>query len=190
MRRRLASGAEEKVIDREEHPGFFLCEAEDDMGVAMVLTQEWDERLQEELQSRSVDVLRLSDSMGWGGGSIEFLRSLTQIRGVEVYDWAVRDVRVLEELTQLEEIALEVNCSHNVDFGVLPKLRILKVRWCDGFFSSLKCETLEYLNVGNFPAESFADCELPRMGRLWVSSRKLTSLAGLERCRVLDRLSL
>lgn len=62
---------------------FFIDDTENNMGRCLVLTAPWSGGIKSIIEKENISVLRLSQSVGWKGDDISFLKELPSLRGVE-----------------------------------------------------------------------------------------------------------
>lgn len=169
------------MIPRKPVDGGFIIEQEHLPGPCYVLTGPWLPRYQEVMARARVHYLRLNRTAGARYESLEFLRPLDFLRGVEIYDWEVKDLAPLVALPQLELLGLQ--CQYrNVDFAAhFPRLRFASFIWRPGSESFFRCPALEFLFVELYPFEDLAPLAQRRaLRRLHVNSRNLSSVKGVE----------
>jgi len=171
---------------------YYIDEAENDMGLCLVLKSPWSDSFVDVIREQAISVLRLTESMGWKGNDISFLEKLQDVglRGVEVYAWGVKDLTPLKFIPNLEYLGLQCEFTKAPDFSKFDQLRVCKILWRPKAKTVLDCSGLKLLNVVNYPAENLQDLEgMAGLERLQVTSRKLESLVGVESLkglRILD----
>jgi Leucine-rich repeat (LRR) protein len=166
---------------------------EDEHGIdrVFILRGPWSDKLVSELESRKTSTLRLSYSAGFRQSDFSFVSSLTFLRGLEIYSWEVTDLRPIESLHELEVLGLQVKRSAAIDFSLLSNLRVVKVTWHKSMAGVLSGKKIEHLNIKNFPfGDLTALSHLAELRRLYLSSRKIKSLNGIERLKALELLDL
>lgn len=123
-----------------------------------------------------------------------FLRRLTDLRGLVLNGDNIRELRTLEELTDLETLTLNTPRRPRLDlkFEAFPALKRIGLYWNAGFESLFSCASLEELWVFSPP-----DVDLKRFGmldslrRLELSEgRRLKQTTGIERLARLTFLGL
>lgn len=170
--------------------GYLVWQGIAPAGLRFVLQTAWDDRFETTLRSHDVVGIVLGVGFGWPGGSLDFLRGFPDLRSLALMRWDHRDISVLASLKQLECINLE--CQFGAfDFGALPNLRDVTVRWRPGAASLLHQPGLEKLLVEGYPHEDLKPlAALTRLRWLGLFSRKLVSLEGLADLVSLRALSL
>lgn len=160
---------------------YFIDNAENDMGRCLVLTAPWSDSLKSVIEKENISVLRLSQSTGWKGDDISFLKELPNLRGVEVYAWGIKDITPLQALPGLEYLGLQCEFTKAPDFSVFENLKICKLVWRPKAKSIFSCKGLSLLNVVNYPSDNLDDIkEMKALKRLQLTSKKLISLSGIE----------
>ncbi|MGY8773176.1 hypothetical protein [Spongiibacter tropicus] len=171
---------------------YFIDSAENGMGLALVLKGPWSDDFIGIIKKEHISVLRLSYSAGWKGENISFLENLQGIglRGVEVYAWDIKDITPLEFIPDIEYLGLQCQFTKAPDFSGFRRLKICKFQWRPKAISIFNCSNLEVLNIINYREENLKILKnMPDLKRLQITSRKLTSLTGielLEHLRILD----
>jgi hypothetical protein len=159
---------------------YLIDESEEGYGRVFIPRGSWQTDFKALIEKKRIAVVRLSTAMGWRGTDIEFLRDLKDLRGIEIYSKEVQDASVITSLHNLQMVGLECDLKVPIDFSGLSKLEIAKVTWKDGIKSLLKCSSLKYLNILNWPDENLKNLtSMSRLSKLLLTSRKLASLDGI-----------
>lgn len=172
---------------------FEIIDSENGFGKCLLLKGEWQESYASAIRNEGISVLRLSESMGWKSDNVEFLRDLKNsgLRGVEIYSWNVKDISPLEHLLGLESIGLQCEFSKSPDFSAFNKLSHLQIMWRPKAVSVFACKGLQLLNVINFPEQDLTKLQdMDSLHTLKLTSRKLSSLSGIESLKSLKELDL
>jgi hypothetical protein len=157
----------------------------------LIVRGTWNASYQAAIAASAHSALRLSSSAGWKDNNIEFLRGLTDIRSLEIYNWNVTDITPIQGLTNLEKLSLDCVYRQPVDFSVFAKLKSLFMRWRPRSESIFRITSLNELNLTNYPFETLAPLhELANLETLKLTSRQLRSLKGIERLSKLMHLDL
>lgn len=136
-------------------------------------------------------MMRLSYEAGWKDDDISFLRGLKNLRGVSLFSPLVRDASVLAELTDLRLVKMVCDLRVPVDFATLRKLEVVKLKWSKELDSVFVCEWVTYLSMMSYPAGDLSRLKgMLGLRRLALTSRRLSSLAGLESLARLESLDL
>lgn len=158
---------------------YWLTESEEGFGTVFVPRGPWRSAYNDLMETKNVQVIRLSYSAGWREADVGFLAQFPNLRGAEIYSWEVRDVSVLERLSQLRVLGLECDLRKPVDLSKLPMLEVVFATWKKALDSLFQCSGLWYLNVVNWPAEDLQPlAAMAKLERLRLSSRKLLSDRG------------
>lgn len=170
---------------------YFIDEADSGLGRCLVLTVPWSDSFKKIIEKENISVIRLSNSAGWKGDSISFLADLTGLRGVEIYAWGVKDLTPLQSIPNLEYIGLQCEFTKSPDFSVFTNLKICKLFWRPKAKSIFTCLGLRFLNIVNYPSSDLQDIrQLESLERLQLTSKKLTTLSGIENLQSLSVLDL
>lgn len=161
------------------------------LGKVLWLKQAWEPRFLDILKKNGISAIRFSALGTIKNLDLSVLAELEFLKGLEIYDWDVTDVRILESLPNLEVIGLQIKRTKSIDFTRLPNLRVAKLTWSKGLEGVFSSRHLEYLNVQNFPFEDLHPLSaLQSLRRLSLTSRKLKSLSGIADLRLLEDLDL
>jgi Leucine-rich repeat (LRR) protein len=168
---------------------YYIAEAENNMGRCLVLTAPWQDSFLKVIKKENIDVLLLSESMGFIGDNICFLKEMPQLRGVEIYVDNIKDITPLQHLTKLEYLGLGCEFTNAPDFAAFENLKICKLTWRNKAKSILNCKHLRLLNIENYPLETLEDLgEMSHLKRLQITSRKLLSVSGIQGLQSLQTL--
>lgn len=168
------------MIPRKQVDDGFIIEQEHLPGPCYVLTGPWQPHCKEVMVREGVQYLRLNRTLGARYENLEFLRELTFLRGVEIYDGAIKDLTPLLTLSLLERLGLQCQFK-NIDFAAhFPRLRFASLIWRPGSESFFQCRALEFLFVEGYPFEELMPLSPLRvLRRLHINSRKLVSANGV-----------
>lgn len=165
----------------------------DEHGVGSVLIAKgpWCPECSLRLSVGDILAVRLSYSAGFREADVSFLSSFPKLRSVEIYSHNVKDLEPICGLSELEAIGLQTEAKTQLHNDYFPFLRVALLQWKKGMEGLLRNETLRYFNVINFPFSDLSPlATLSHLERLALTSRKLSSLNGLEQLRSLKRLDL
>lgn len=170
---------------------FELRNDENGIGKVLILKGAWNDDYACYMQEHGIFALRLSDSFGFKGHDLSFLSKLAFLRSLELYCWESKGVKIIESLPQLEVIGLQYKSAQKVDFSSFSKLKVAKVTWSKGLSSLLDLSTVEHLNIQNYPQSNLeAISAMSGLKKLYLTSRKLGSLKGIEKLTNLEVLDL
>ncbi len=171
---------------------YFVTEDENGLGRVLVpRTSTWDARFKVIMEENGIDMLRLSHSAGWRETDLSFLESMPYLRGIQIYHWDVKDLRPLLALSELQLLGFTCLFTKGPDFSAFEKLQYLLFTWRPKAKSVFDCKGLLYLNIDGYPYEELQSVKhMTRLDRLSLSSRKLTSLSGIEHLESLNSLEL
>jgi len=121
---------------------------------------------------------------------LEDLATLS-LRGIEIYNWDIKDLTALSYLVNLEYIGLQTGFTKGPDFKEFEKLTHFFSNWRPKLNTVFDSCGLELLNIVNYPSEDLKVISgMSRLKKLQLSSRKLTSLNGIESLQSLEFLDL
>lgn len=157
----------------------------------MVLQGPWRDEFKSILRG-DVTSLRLSNSVGWRAEPLDFLVGLPRLRGIEINNYGVTNISTLWALEDLESIGLGYRFTNAGDFREFRKLRdFYSGVWVPRARTIFGVRTLQHLNLSGYPHEDLSPLhELQELRTLRLTSRKLTSLDGIEHLPVLEKLRL
>lgn len=170
---------------------FEIRQDEHGIGDVLILKGDWEQSVASYMEQRDIRALRLSDSFGFKGEDLSFLNSLGFLRSLEIYCWDAKGIQAVEGLPQLEVLGLQFRSARKIDFSQFDRLRAVMVTWTKGLQSLLGVPTVERLNIQNYPYKDLVPCSgLNSLKSLYLTSRKLESLAGIESLENLEVLDL
>lgn len=170
---------------------FEIRDDEHGIGKVLIVKGAWSSDISDYMIKEGIYAIRLTDSFGFKGEDLSFLPSLTYLKSLELYCWNAKDVKLLEALPQLEVLGLQFRSSKIIDFSKFTKLRVALLTWAKGLESIFSLNNIEYLNIQNYPHNNLKPIEhMKKLKRLYLTSRKLESLDGIERLENLEELDL
>lgn len=170
---------------------YFIDDSEDGYGQVFVPRGPWQPSYTDLVEKQQIAVVRLSASAGWQGSDLQFLQELPNLRGIEVYSPEVRDASVIGSLHRLQLVGLDCKLRTRIDFGALRELEVVKATWAGAIEGVLECAGLKHLNLSNWPASDLDSlARLTQLAKLLLTSRKLTSLRGIDVLGALEWLDL
>lgn len=170
---------------------FEIREDENGIGKVLILKGAWSDDIASHMQENEIYALRLTDSFGFKGHDVSFLSELTFLRSLELYCWEAKGIKVIESLSQLEVIGLQYKSAQKVNLSGFTKLKIALVTWSKGLSSLLEVPSIEKLNIQNYPHNDLASISsMAGLKQLYLTSRKLESLKGIEQLGSLELIDL
>jgi hypothetical protein len=172
-------------------PRFELLDHDRGWGRVLLLRGAWYPDLRQLFADRRAEILRLSQSAGWGESTIGFVEDIPNLRGLEVYSFDVKDITPAYVHTGLLHLSLQIGSKRSIDLGRFPLLRSLFMH--PGSNQSL---TAISTRIAHMLLSGFAHDDLSSIPsrssliRLDLTSRPLKSLAGLGRFPNLSTLEL
>lgn len=170
---------------------FEIRQDENGIGKVLILKGEWTDEVSSYMLANDIFALRLTDSFGFKGQDITFLSKLDFLRSLELYCWDAKGIKVIESLPQLEVLGLQYKSVQKIDLTAFSKLRVALVTWSKGLGSLLGVSSLEKLNIQNYPhSDLMPISSMHGLKELYLTSRKLESLRGIEQLNKLETLDL
>lgn len=122
------------------------------------------------MQARGVDGLEVNRSLAPDTPvRLDVLKHFAFVRRLVVLHGYVQ-IEAIQDMHDLEELMLECECRHSIDFGWFPHLRVLRTYWTKGVLSAFDCQALEDLYMTDWRIETIQGIQrLPRLRRLTVS---------------------
>jgi len=161
------------------------------LGKVLIVRSPWRDEYKALLEDMEIPALRLSQSMGFTDTDVSFIEELNCLRGLEIYSWDVKDVTPITRMNNLEVVGLQTTSRKKIDLSCLNKLRVALLTYHPGLASVFKVSTLEYLNLGPYPYQDLSQLnDLKHLKSIYLTSRKLTSLEGIEQLTELELLDL
>lgn len=171
-------------------PLYKIYNHDHDVGKVLVLKSPWQEKFANLMQRKGIKALRLpGDGFGFKAQPIDFIADLPFLRSVEVYNYGITDLSPLRKLPNVEVLGLETPNAIGLE-DWRPPLRVLLARWCRQLRPMLSIETLEYINLSNFPDVDLQYLQTPRLRRLSLTSKKLQALEGVANFPQLEEVDL
>lgn len=168
----------------------WIRDCEHGTGKVLIPRSGWRTSFTDILLNQNISALRLSYSAGFRGDSIEFIADLPFLTSLEIYSFDVHDISPIQHLKKLEVLGLEVKSAKGLNHWRAP-LRVALLRWCKDLSFVFDRNTIEYLNVVNYPYENLQPlASLALLRRLSLTSRKLKLLDGIDRLSALAHLDL
>ena len=186
-----------------------------DFGPHMCLFSGWSDDIERTIKKKGVLELELNYAKGWPKGSnLSFLDNLAQLQFLELLDYQVSDISVINNLTELRELNISSSCNNVIDCSNFPHLERIGLEWFPNAKSLFNCTTLkrvfinccdiknlsvfekllklEYLSLKSPRLESIGEVKtLPTLNFLGIyNARKLSSLEGIEQFANLEMLEI
>ena len=170
---------------------FEIREDENEIGKVLILKGCWSDDVASYMQANEIFALRLADTFGFKGHDLSFLSELDYLRSLELYCWDAKGVKIIESLPQLEVLGLQYKSTQKVNLSAFSKLKIALVTWSKGLSSLLELSSLQKLNIQNYPHSNLEPIsKMEGLKQLFLTSRKLESLKGIEHLGCLEVLNL
>ena len=170
---------------------FEIRENENGIGKVLILKESWSDAVGVYMRNNSISALRLTDSFGFKIHDLSFLSELSFLRSLELYCWDAKGVTVIESLPQLEVLGLQYKSTQKIDLSAFSKLRVALITWSKGLGSLLELTSLGKLNIQNYPHNNLEPITpVAALQQLYLTSRKLESLKGIEQLVSLEVLDL
>lgn len=151
-------------------------------GQQLSLRSQWYPSIREVMLRRGITELSLNSSLGWPGGSVEFINELDFLTGLEIIDQVnVSDVSPIHSLADLEHLSINTYCTTPVDFHKFPKLRSCFIQWRKGAESVFESKTITSLGINCYRVGNLlAVRNMTQLEELWLASNSSQSLEGLQ----------
>jgi uncharacterized protein with PQ loop repeat len=176
---------------REIMSNFEIRQDENGIGKVLILKGAWSDNIESYMKENKIFALRLSDSGGFKGHDISFLSNLSFLRSLELYCWNANGVKVIEYIPQLEVLGLQYKSTQKIDLSSFTQLRVALVTWSKGLASLLEIPSIDKLNIQNYPHIDLTPLlAMAEIKQLYLTSRKLESLQGIEQLAKLELLDL
>lgn len=163
----------------KKEPLYTISEHEHGIGKVLILKSPWQDKFADMMQRKGIRALRLPGAgFGFEAQPVDFMADLQFLRSVEIYHYGVKDIAPLAALRNIEILGLQTPSAAGLE-NWRPPLKVLLARWCKQLAPMLSIDTLEYINLTNFPYADLQKLETPRLKRLALTSRKLQTLRGV-----------
>jgi uncharacterized protein with PQ loop repeat len=170
---------------------FEIRKDEHGIGQVLILKGEWSDDIASYMRKKKIYALRLTDSFGFKGHDLSFLPGLTFLRSLEIYCWEAKGIKILESLPQLEVLGLQYKSAQKINLSSFTQIRVALITWSKGLSSLLELSTIETLNIQNYPHSNLEPISsMNALKQLYLTSRKLESLEGIEQLSNLEYLDL
>ena len=170
---------------------FEVRQDENGIGKVLILKGEWTDDVALYMRENEILALRLTDSFGIKGQDLSFLSKLVFLRSLEIYCWGAKGIKIIESLPQLEILGFQCKSAQKIDLSEFSNLKIALVTWSKGLGSLFAVSSLEKLNIQNYPHTDLKPISsMQGLKQLYLTSRKLESLSGIEQLNRLEKLDL
>jgi len=176
---------------KETMSDFEVREDEHGIGKVLIVKGSWSSDIADYMKEEGIYALRLTDSYGFKGEDLSFIPSLTFLKSLEIYCWDAKDIKVLESLPGLEVLSVQFLSTKKLDFSAFKNIRVAMLTWTKGLASILQLKSIEHLNVQNYPYKTLEPiAHMANLKKLYLTSRKLETLEGIEKLEGLEVLDL
>jgi hypothetical protein len=176
---------------KEDMSNFEIRDDEQGIGKVLILKGAWSDDVASYMRANDIYALRLTDSFGFKGHDISFLSNLSFLKSLEIYCWEAKGLKVIESLPKLEVLGLQCKSSQKIDFSNFNNLRVALITWSKGLSSLLDISSIEVLNIQNYPHTNLEPISsISQLKNLYLTSRKLETLNGIEQLQSLLKLDL
>lgn len=156
---------------------------EDGLGQCLVSNATTESALLDEVKQTSASCVRFSESLGWKGSDLTFLKSLQHLglASIEIYSQRIKDLSALQIFPDLKKVGLETKSLAGFESSFFCQLEVLGVR-CSGvdFLEDLP-KTLRKLHLDAFPGSDLKS--IPPTGAIRVfevAGKKLQNVDGIS----------
>ena len=148
----------------------------------------WKVEVGELMRQRGIVRLSVCDLYGWKGHSIGFLRTLPDLKELQLRCFVLFDISPLHSLSKLQTLVLLVRFPGELNFSRFPLIEHLLIDWSPRARSLLRAETLRHLHLNS--CFDFRDLSpLSALRRLESSGMADGSLESLDGIEALDQLN-
>lgn len=179
--------------DRMDSAGHDVKEAIYGGGPCLLLKSPVPGNIGELLGREGLNAIRLSESAGWKGGDLAFLRDIPEglLQGLEIYSAGTLDLSPVMAHPRLRFLGLRCAGAVPLDLSCFGDLEGLGVFWSSGLHGLAACTRLKMLNISGYPSEDLAFVEgMKGLLKLSVSSGKLRSTRGIGSLGSLESLDI
>jgi hypothetical protein len=175
---------------RKKKPPYEIRDNEHGVGKVFILCAPWRDAYADLMTSEDIRAIRLPDKgFGFDAQPIDFIADLNFLKSVEIYTYDITDLTPLTNLENIEVLGLQVKSAAGIK-GWRPPLRVLLASWRQQLEPMLSIESLEYVNISNYPFVDLQALATPRLRRLSLASRKLATLSGSADLPLLETVDL
>ncbi|MEJ5219105.1 hypothetical protein WG622_12690 [Cognatishimia sp. D5M38] len=172
-----------------EETQYQIIDHEHVSGKVFILQSSWQQKFAVMMRQQRISALRVpSPGFGCKAQPLDFIVDLQFLKSVEVYHDGIEDISPLAELSNVEILGLQVSNTRGLS-NWRPPLRVLMARWSKHIAPMLSIDTLEYVNIQNYPFENLRHFRTPRLRRLALTSRRLQTLAGVHNLQKLEEVN-
>ena len=162
-----------KILETTEQNGSTFCPA-----------GSWDESFFRIISDARISSIKLTNSFGWRGTDIDFVKRLPELTSLQVYTHDIVDISAAAMLSELHTLGLRCKPKSRLDFSKLRKLEVADLIWNKHLDGVLSCQKIKHINFSRWPYQDITPLSsMVELEELLLSSTKLTSLDGIERLR-------
>ena len=170
--------------------GYRIVDSDFGYGREMIIDGEWKPEYKEAMRQENAIGLRLGHT-SFVGDDLNFLAELPELKILLIDIWSIRDLAIVETLTELRELTIVCDVRKSVDLTKLPKLEVFMGAWKKQLNSVFSCTGIKHLNLTRYPGTDLSLLEnMKGLEKLYIVSRKLTSLKGIEMLAELELLDM
>lgn len=161
-------------------------------GPRICLFSGWSDDIENLIKKKKILELELNYAKGWPRGSeLSFLRNVKQLRGLELLDYVVSDINVINELVELRSLKINSACNNLIDFNSFPNIEDISLEWYPNAESIFNCVTLKrvFINCCNIKDLSVFK-KLVNLKYLSLKSPKIESVGIIPSLKNLEFLAL
>ncbi len=161
------------------------------LGLQLTLLGPWNTESLSILESGGVASLRLNQACGWDGVGLEHARRAAGLLQLQVTRYGRIDAAAIEGVTTLRSLSLTGPLAHSIRWDCFPGLRELRLEPAVHLDSLAACPQLRALALAGLKRAELSFLEpLRELEDLLLAMTSLTTLQGLESCRLLRKLDL
>ncbi len=152
-------------------------------GKRFVPKGKWTPEMTEYCLSNGIRDVYLNIAFGWPGYHLSFVKDMPELLGLKVLTDRVDDLPVIESLTKLRYLSLNLIITERIDFSHFLGLEEVYLEWSPRGRSVFGCTSLRRIGMSNYRAKErdlSAFCSLPSLEFLGVGPCNITSIGDLS----------
>lgn len=176
---------------REEYKGFTI--SDDKQGIELCLDDKRIDESVEFMKAENIDALALNYVWTYTKDNLLCLEKFNFVKRFFILSPLIEDISPIYNLTNLEELILDINGKKPVDFSKFPKLKRVAFDWNPKSASLYDCKTLESVNIHyyNPPTKDLSLLKnLKNLKNLRLTTSQIERLDGVENLKNLTDLEL
>ncbi len=150
--------------------------------LVFILKGKWKNKYCSTINRKHIRRLRLDTYFDWDGKSIEFISELESITSININSSKLDDITPLADKNKITEIEFGYDCkfTNSIDFRKFKKLKSFSAWWTPAIETPLMNTSIQYLRLSRYPYSDLRPIKSTKIKSLFLSSRKLKSLKGVN----------